>query len=128
MSWITCPYNRKLTHAGNSGPIPFLGTKPGILTLPTWDRGNEGPRDRGALACIPPGVLHWLPPWARREDSRVERPFGALPLGPGTASRVWDLASLKLPIRTCRARLDLSTARFLPLREEAIGAFAIGGG
>ena len=120
--------------------VPIIANSPMLAILapfPSWaqslaswlcPRGTEEPRDRGALACIPPGVLHWLPPWARREDSRVERPFGALPLGPGTASCVWDLASLKLPIRTCHARLDLFTTRFLPLREEAIGAFAIGGG
>ena len=113
--------------------VPIISNSPMLAILaqfPSWaqslaswlcPRGTEEPRDPLALACISPGVLQGLPPGARWEDSRV-------PLGPGTATRVWDLASLKLPIRTCHASLDLSTARFLPLQEEAIGAFAIGGG
>lgn len=93
MSWITCPYNLKLTHAGNSGPIPFLGTKTGIPTL-----SNVGPRNRGieehwpAFPLVssmgyPHGLVEKIPGWKGLSEPCLlgqARPF---------LSGIWPLSS-----------------------------------
>lgn len=104
MSWITCPYNLKLTHAGNSGPIPFLGTKPGILTLP-----HVGPRNRGSRRI----VLHGAP---RGSPRRFQGGKGSRSLASRARHSHSCLGSgLKLPV-ACHASLDLSTAVSSTLR------------